>query len=249
MLSSSAKLLASVNNYDGVADLTYPARASVYLTTFPFSGKDVRKWSWLFAAVAASGGGLEGEWLPEPPKRSGPTGVSVGMPFDAENDNPDVDWNGCGDVYEYDRYPALNDRRNIHRRPRDRSPYYDNNIVINGDIPRILLSRVLDGSVIPDADGVEKKDVKDVRFWVVVQNRVRVKEVKLLVAESRKAAGMLCFYEALNGNSVVFVGAAVGGGKLLKREKGAKVKVKKAESLEEARKMRDEEDGIVGVIC
>jgi hypothetical protein len=66
---------------------------------------------------------------------------------------------------------------------------------------------------------------------------------KLQVVESRKAAGIVMYYEALRGDSVVFVGAVVGWG-------GERVKTrnfKRVENLEEATTLKVE--GKVGIIC
>lgn len=193
MVSSSAALLSKVGKYDGIADLPFPARSSVYLTTFPFTDKDVKKWTWLLSRT------VEDTLLNEP-----------------GNDDEDL-------------YPAFN-----RSRVRNRSPYYDP-INVNLDIPSIFVSRALDTSVVPEDAGHE------VRYMIVVQNRNRPQGSKLLIAESRKAAGIMMFYEALNGNSIFFVGA------VLNQEKKLGRKLVKVENLEEAVKVQ--EDGVVGVVC
>jgi len=185
-----------------VADMPFPARSSVYLTTFPFTDRDVKKWAWLLS------NSVEDAFLSDPGNRGG-------------DDDEDIYGNG---------YPAV-----VRPRYRNRSPYYDP--VGTTDIPSIYLSRALDTSVVPE-DGKE-----NVRYFIVVQNRARPNWSKLMVAEGRKAAGIMIYYEALTGNSVGFVGAVVGQGKRLGR-----VKLRKVENLEAAAKAQ-EEDGVVGVIC
>lgn len=78
----------------------------------------------------------------------------------------------------------------------------------------------------------------------MVKNRGRVGGgAKLLTAGSRKAAGILIYYEALVGHSVVFVGAMKEG-----VDKGTKAwRYRQAENVEVAAKMADE--GVVGVVC
>lgn len=49
-INSSTQLLDSVGKDDSVVELPAPAIRNVYLTTYPFGDKDVKKWSWLFAA-------------------------------------------------------------------------------------------------------------------------------------------------------------------------------------------------------
>ncbi|KAF2253031.1 hypothetical protein BU26DRAFT_601227 [Trematosphaeria pertusa] len=205
MLHSSSQLLENVTKYDGIADMPYPGRSSVYLATFPFSERDVKKWSWLFAH------GVEDVWLSQ---------VGGDEDEDAEEEE------------EYERF-GRRVGRVVRSRRRDRSPYYDTVPAI--DIPSVYLSRALDAAVVP-----ETKD-GSVRYLIVAQNRYRPHGAKLLVAESRKAAGIMMYYEALTGNSVVFVGAIVGGvGKKMK-------KFKKAEGVDEANAMAGE--GVVGVVC
>ncbi|KAF2800037.1 hypothetical protein K505DRAFT_32366 [Melanomma pulvis-pyrius CBS 109.77] len=193
MVNSSAELLSKVGKYDGIADLPFPARSSVYLATFPFTDKDVKKWTWLLSRT------VEDTFLNEP-----------------GNDDEDV-------------YPSAN-----RFRGRNRSPYYEP-INANVDIPSVFVSRALDTAVVPEDSGHK------VRYLLVVQNRGRPQGSKLLIAESRKAAGIMLYYEALSGNSVLFVGAVVHQGKKLGRN------LVKVETLEEAVKVL--EDGVVGVVC
>jgi hypothetical protein len=201
-VTSSGKLLSHVDTLDGIVDLPFPARSSVYLTTFPFTERDVKKYTWLFA------NGTEDVFLADP----------RGMHAE------DVE-------YDNGPYPVI---VNSHRRVRD--TYYE---PTNEDIPLIQLSRALDTAVVP-----EDNTDKDLRYWIVVQNKARPKSVKLVVAESRKAAGIFIYYEALNGNSVVFVGAVV-----KQRKNGVPLKVKRVASLEDAIKMKEEEEEVVGIVC
>jgi hypothetical protein len=119
------------------------------------------------------------------------------------------------------------------RRPRrNRSPYWDGTT----NIPSVYLSRALDTEVLPE-------DAPDVRYLVVTQNRHQPAGSKLQIVESRKAAGIVMFYEALRGDSTVFVGATLGW-------RGERVRAKKfvrVEGVQEAVEARAE--GNVGVIC
>jgi hypothetical protein len=214
MASSSTTLLGLVNKYDGVADLPFPARSSVYLTTFPFTAKDVQKYEWLFK------NGVDDAWLWDKARS------------EKEGRGPE------DDEYAYDSYgPIYNSRR------RARSPYYVDRLDAN-DIPSVYLSKALDTSVVPEE--TEKLGGKEVRYWFVVQNRNRNPGIKLMIAESRKAAGIMIFYEALSGNSVAFVGAVVGVE--MERKAMKEMKFRKVESVEEAVKVQEEE-GVVGIIC
>ena len=68
LLGSSTQLLDKAGKYDGLADLPFPARGSVYLSTFPFTEKEVKKWAWLFSLgvedvfLAESGRGARRRW-------------------------------------------------------------------------------------------------------------------------------------------------------------------------------------------
>ncbi|PSN60822.1 hypothetical protein BS50DRAFT_198705 [Corynespora cassiicola Philippines] len=201
MLSSSTQLLAKAGDFDGIADMPYPARSSAYLTTYPFTDRDVKKHAWLIAS------GVEDTFMSD-----------LGGRADAGDDD-----NGA-------EFPAL-----VRTRRRDRSPFYDPG---TSDIPSIYLSRALDPSVVPEDSAL------NVRFLIVVQNRARPAGSKLMVAESRKAAGIMMFYEALTGNSIVFVGAVVHSCKRM-----ARMKVKRVESLEEAVTLQQDGEGVVGVVC
>lgn len=203
-LSSSMQLLENVD-YDGIAELPYPARSNVYLTTYPFTERDVKKWAWLFAH------GVEDVFLTD------------GVTRDDEDDESEDDW-----------FPSRGRRvRPVRNRNRNCSPYWDQNF----DIPSVYLSRALDKEVVPE------DSEQNVKYLVVVQNRSNPSGgVKLLTAESRKAAGIVMYHEALMGNSIVFVGAIAGPtGKKMKK------KFKKVDSVEAAREAA--EDGVVGIIC
>jgi hypothetical protein len=204
VLSTSVTLLDKVDKYDGIADLPYPARVSIYLTTYPFTDKDVKKWSWLFSL------GVEETFLVESGRGRGRVG---------EGDS--------------DEEGGVSTVRPVRRR-RDRSPFYNDPGTI--DLPSVYLSRALDEEIVPE-------DTKDVRYLIVIQNRHRPAGSKLLVAESRKAAGMMMYYELLRADSVVFVGAAVGLGNKSVHPK----KFMKAETLADALKLKEE--GFVGVVC
>jgi hypothetical protein len=197
-LTSSTHLLDQVSKRDGIVDLPFPARGSIFLTTYPFTDKDVKKWAWLFSL------GVEETFLKEP---------SRGRGRDVDSDDSDGE--------------------PIVRRARNRSPFYDPGTV---DIPSVYLSRALDKEVVPE-------ETENVSYLIVTQNRHRPAGSKLLVAESRKAAGILMYYESLKGDSIVFVGAVVGKGEKKVHPK----KFRMVESLEEATKAKEE--GLVGVIC
>jgi hypothetical protein len=195
ILFSSTDLLSQVSVYDGAADLPHPSCSSIYITTYPFTSKDISKWSWLFARA------VEDQYL------------SRGRGNDESDDDDD----------EY--APRRRHRRN-------RSPFYDGTL----NIPSVYLSRALDTEVVPE-------DTPDVKFLVVTQNRHQPAGSKLQIVESRKAAGIVMYYEALRGDSTVFVGAVVGWN-------GERVRAKKfvrVEALEGAVEVKAE--GNVGVIC
>jgi hypothetical protein len=205
IITSSEKLLSHIGSYDGVVEFPYPARANAYLTTYPFTERDVKKYAWLFAQ------GTEDAYLSKA--------------------------TSSGEDNEYDgRYTAV-----IRPHRRSRSPYYDDG-PLNDDMGRIFLSRALDPAVVPEQDAN-----KNIRYWIVVRNRNRAHDYKLLVAESRKAAGMLMYYEALNSNSVVFVGAVELAAH--QRKRGPGMKVKWVENLEEAAKFQRHEKSAVGIVC
>jgi hypothetical protein len=197
---TSPALLERVCKYDGIADLPQGTRHRIYITTYPFTNKDVKKWSWLFAL------NIEEQYLYD---------MSRGRNDDDMSDD---------DMYN---------RRS--RRYRNISPCYeperDRTI-----IPCVYLSRALDLEVVPE-------DAKNVSYLIVTQSRLRPGESQLLIVESRKAVGISVFYEALRGNSTVFVGAVVE-----RPDKNVKAKrFRRVESLEEAVQVKEE--GFVGVVC
>jgi hypothetical protein len=177
VLYSSVQLLEQLS-YDGLADLPHPSRSSIYLSTFPFTDKDVKEWSWLFQL------GIEGKFL----AKQGD--------FREDDGDDEEDWS-----YPGDRRGRIAVRSiPYHRGRRDRSPIY----AYDGgtDIASVYLSRALDAAVIPESSE------KEFTFVIVVRNRGRAGGgVKLLTAGSRKAACILIYYEALVGHSVAFVGA------------------------------------------
>ncbi|KAF3040648.1 hypothetical protein E8E11_008007 [Didymella keratinophila] len=193
MINSSTQLLEKVGKDDGVVELPVPALRNVYLTTYPFGDKDVKKWSWLLAAS------IEDEFVV-------PSSHNVG-----------------GDLPTVERVRQRNDGF---------IPYEPDRI----DIPSVCLSRALDTDVVPE-------DTKhDVRYLIVTQKRLQPQAAKLIVAESRKAAGMLIYYTILTGDPILFVGATVHRCKTVHPKN-----YKKVASLEEAISVQDA--GFVGVIC
>ncbi len=191
--NSSTQLLDKVGQEDGVIRLPSPATRNIYLTTYPFGDRDVKKWAWLLAS------GIEDEYVKQ------------------------------------NLHETRSDMPSIERVKQRRSefPVYDPG---NVDIPSVYLSRCLDPEVISDDTD------HNLRYYIVTQTRHRPAGFKLLVAESRKAVGVQMYYEALRGESVLFVGATVHQCK--NTHSG---KYKKVSSLEEA--ISVQEEGFVGVIC
>lgn len=218
LITSSTNLLEKLNNFDGIAEAPFPARGGVYLSTYPFSNKDVQRWSWIL------GSGVEETYMSEPKKSNAKQ--------DDDDDEEEDEWyqpRGRG----VRPHPYINRHRN-------RSPGFD---PMGNEVSSVFLSRALDTKVVPE-DG-------KVKFVIVAQNKSKnassAGAVRLLVSESRKAAGMLIFYELLNGASINFVGAVPAEAKLV-REKKKKVQFKRTETLDEAVKLYEDE-GIVGVVC
>lgn len=220
LLSSSSSLLEKINDYDGVADLPFPARGGVYLTTYPFSDKDVQRWSWLL------GSGIEEQWVNEPRKRR------------VNNDDDDDDDSDDDRLFNRGRGVRIfnDDRRRI------RSPGYD---PLGNEMSSVFLSRALDTTVVPEEGEEKVKFVIVVQNRS--KNGSSAEAARLLVAESRKATAMLMYYEVLNGTSVPFVGAVPANAKLTGSKK-KKVQFKKVETVDEAVKLY-KEDGVVGVVC
>lgn len=75
LFNSSTTLLNHLN-HDGIVDLPWPGKSSIYLTTFPFSDKDVQEWAWILRSGVEEqfiqkhiesfdeDGGSEDEWYP-----------------------------------------------------------------------------------------------------------------------------------------------------------------------------------------
>lgn len=193
MISSSTQLLERVGKDDGIVELPVPALRNIYLTTYPFGDKDVKKWSWLLAA------GIEDEFLV-------PSSHNVG-----------------GDVLTVERARQRNDGF---------VPFEPDRI----DIPAVNLSRALDTGVVPE-------DTKhDVRYLIVTQKRLQPHGAKLIVAESRRAAGIQIYYTVLTGDPILFVGATVHQCKTIHPKN-----YKKVASLEEAISIQDA--GFAGIVC
>ena len=193
LISSSTQLLERVGKDDGIVELPVPALRNVYLNTYPFGDKDVKKWSWLLAA------GIEDEFV-------------VPSSRDLSGDLPTVE--------------------RVRQRNDGFVPYEPDRI----DIPPVCLSRALDTEVVPE-------DTKhDVRYLIVTQKRLQPHGAKLIVAESRKAAGVLMYYTILTGDPILFVGATVHQCKTVHPRN-----YKKVASLEEAVSIQDA--GFVGIVC
>lgn len=198
MFDKSTQFLDAVGKFDGTVDLPRPSRGAVYLTTYPFTDKDVKKWSWLFSLN-----------VEETSLEQSSRGRDLGFDDGEDNVSPTV------------------------RRARNNSPWYDPGTI---DIPSVYLSRALDTDVVPE-------ETANISYLIVTQNRHRPTGSKLLVAESRKAAGIMMYYEALKGDSTVFVGVVLDFG----AKKVHPKKFKKVESLEDA--IQAKEQGFMGVIC
>ena len=176
--------------------LPTPISRDIYVATYSFGDKDVRKWSWLMAA------GVDEEYLVE--KSQG------------------ADCNG-------DNVPGV---ERVRQRRNEPHVYGVGGI----DIASVYLSRALDVEVVPE-------DSKhDIRYFIITQSRYQLTGAKLIVAESRKAAGVMMYHEALKGDSIVFVGATVHQCKVVHPKN-----FKKVASLEEAVDVQNV--GFVGVIC
>ncbi|KAJ4382959.1 hypothetical protein N0V86_002186 [Didymella sp. IMI 355093] len=193
MVNSSIQLLDRVGKDDGVIELPAPAIRNIYLTTYPFGDKDVKKWSWLFAA------GIEDEFV-------------VQSTRDLVGGLPNVE------------------------RVRQRNDGFIPYDVDRVDIPSVYLSQALDTKVVPE------DTEHNARYLIVTQKRSQPTGAKLIVAESRKAAGMLIYYTILIGDPILFVGATVHQCKTVHPKK-----YKKVNSLEEAISLQDA--GFVGIVC
>lgn len=106
----------------------------------------------------------------------------------------------------------------------------------NDGLPFAFLSRALDTAVVPE----DTKHI--VRFLIVVKKSTLESGAKLIVVESRKAAGMLIYYELLKGACIPFVGATTLG-----YRSGEKNRYKRVNSLDEAAALYNR--GVIGIIC
>ncbi|KAF1932498.1 uncharacterized protein M421DRAFT_417218 [Didymella exigua CBS 183.55] len=192
-INSSTQLLERVGKEDSMVELPAPAIRNVYLTTYPFGDRDIKKWSWLFAA------GIEDEFVLQSTR------------------------NMNGDWPTVERARLRNDGF---------IPYDSERI----DIPSVCLSQALDTEVVPE------NTKHNVRYLIVTQKRFGPNGAKLIVVESRKAAAIQIFYNILNGDEVLFVGATVHQCRPVHPKK-----YKKVNSLEDAISIQDE--GFVGIVC
>lgn len=113
------------------------------------------------------------------------------------------------------------------------TPHYGNDKYA---IPPVYLSRALDTQIVPE------HSEHSVRYLIVTENHPRAEGVQLMVAESRKAAGMLIYYAALNGDPVLFVGATAHQCKTVHANR-----YKKVHTLDEAVTLQH--DGFAGIVC
>ncbi|KAF3001986.1 hypothetical protein E8E13_007838 [Curvularia kusanoi] len=118
--------------------------------------------------------------------------------------------------------------------PRSRSPRYER--YPEDAVLSVNLSRALDVNVVPE------NTKHNVRYFIITQNSLRSAGHKLIVAESRKAAGMLIYLQMLRADSVLFVGAMVH-----ECQTKPPKKFEKVNSVDEA--VNCYKKGFVGVIC
>ncbi|XTI83472.1 hypothetical protein V2W45_1338566 [Cenococcum geophilum] len=92
------------------------------------------------------------------------------------------------------------------------------------------------------------KEEGKLKYVVAIQCRSTPVSYKLVVSNSKKAAGMDMFYEVLNGNSISFVGAVLKDVPIPVEHphKFPQTKFKRVESVEEAEEVGE---GVVGIIC
>ncbi len=108
------------------------------------------------------------------------------------------------------------------------------------------------GSALYSADVLADEEVeaskRRFKFVIAIQSRNSPVSYKLVVSHSRRQAAVDVFYELLNGNSVVFVGAVLKSVSvpvdMPHRQPG--VKFRRVESVKEAERCGE---GVVGVIC
>ncbi|KAF2473854.1 uncharacterized protein BDR25DRAFT_312031 [Lindgomyces ingoldianus] len=117
--------------------------------------------------------------------------------------------------------------------------YYPNPVHHTIDTPMIRLTAALKEH--------KPKDEAKLKYVIACQSRNTPAVFKLLVSYSRKAAGMDMFYELLNGNSVVFVGAVLKDVAVPVENPHVfpAAKFKRVESVEEAESLKD----AFGIIC
>jgi hypothetical protein len=95
---------------------------------------------------------------------------------------------------------------------------------------------------------VAQADLPKVKYVIAVQSRNYSMSYKILVSQTRKAAGVDLFYELLNGASVAFVGAVLKDVAIPVEHphKQPAMQFKRVGSVKEAEKLGQ---GTVGIIC
>ena len=226
-IKSSSELLNKVSKHDGLAELPFLAtNTPIYLSTFPFSDKDVKKWSWLFSL------GIQDDYLAPGGHMPyyGDSTFSSSPPSHNSNDD---------DNDSAIAFPFVRLVQSGATGP-DAYRYLDPGTVpYNDRILSVFLSRALDETVIGPGNAA-----KNVRYLIVMQNYKYPGGSKLVITESRAAAGMLMFYQLLKADSVVFVGAVCCCSSKMRVHPR---KFKRVETLDEAVEVQKE--GFVGVVC
>jgi hypothetical protein len=95
---------------------------------------------------------------------------------------------------------------------------------------------------------LKEESLSKVKYAIGIQGRSSPASYKLLVSHSRKAAAVDIFYEVLNGNSIVFVGAVLKDVAIPVEypHKQPAIKLKRVESIKDAENVGD---GVIGIIC
>jgi hypothetical protein len=95
---------------------------------------------------------------------------------------------------------------------------------------------------------LQEESLAKVKYVMGIQSRNSPASYKLIVSHSRNAAAVDIFYEILNGNSIVFVGAVLKDAAIpVECPHGLPVvKFKRVESIKEA---ENAGNGVVGIIC
>jgi hypothetical protein len=95
---------------------------------------------------------------------------------------------------------------------------------------------------------LQEESLSKVKYVIGVQSKSSPASHKLLVSHPRKAAAVDIFYEVLNGNSIVFVGAVLKNAVIPVEHphKQPAIKFMRVESIKEAENVGD---GVVGIIC